>query len=172
MPTIIILEKDPLLRKSLRLLLEAHSRSIVEVATRDGASQVMRALSEPGVLVLYHRLPGADAVPTLIAIANDPKLSSKHRVVVIPSLISPLAQPLPAALAKVDVRIVSLPYDLSALQRAVEGATACGSVPPEARTAGDTRPYPRRSARGSARRRWRTTRTWLMIGIMWAMSPA
>jgi CheY-like chemotaxis protein len=132
MPTLIILEKDPLLRKSLRLLLEAYSRSIVEVATRDGASRVMRSLSEPAVLVLYHRLPDADAVPTLIAVANDPNLSSRHRVVVIPSLISPLAQPLPIALANVDVRIVSLPYDLSALQRAVEGATSWGSAPLDA----------------------------------------
>lgn len=137
MPILIILERDPLLRRSLRLLLEVHNRSIVEVATRDGALRVMSSLNEPCALVLYHRLPDADAVPTLIALANDPNLSSKHRVVVIPSLISPLAQPLPAAFENVDVRIVSLPYDLGALQRAVEGATSWSAAPQEARNDGE-----------------------------------
>jgi hypothetical protein len=123
MPILVILERDPLLRRSLRLLLEVNNRSMFEVGTRDGALHVMRSLSEQCALVLYHRPPDADAMPILIALANDPALSSRHRVVVIPSLISPLAQPLPAAIERVNVRIVSLPYDLNALQRAVESAT-------------------------------------------------
>jgi CheY-like chemotaxis protein len=123
MPILVILERDPLQRRSLRLLLEVSNRSMFEVATREGALHVMRSQSEPCALVLYHRLPDADVMPTLIALANDPALSSRHRVVVIPSLSSPLAHPLPAAFEKVDVRIVSFPYNLSALQQAVDSAT-------------------------------------------------
>jgi len=123
MSTLVILERDTLLRRSLHILLEVGDHAVVEVATGDGALKVMRKLAEPCVLVLHHRLPEADALPMLIRVANDPDLVARHRVVVIPSLGSPLHQPLPAAFDTLDVRIVPMPYDLHTLRAVVDGAS-------------------------------------------------
>ncbi len=122
MSILVVLERDALLRRSLRILLEMKERQVVEVATSDGALRVMRDVADPCVLVLQHRLPGADALLVLSRVANDPDLVARHRVVVIPSLASPLAQPLPVAVRKVDVRIVPVPYDLQTLQAVIKNA--------------------------------------------------
>ncbi len=133
MSTIVVFERDALLRRSLRILLEMKDYSVMEVATSDGALQALRTLAEPCVLVLHHRLPEMDALMMLIRIANDPDLAARHRVVVIPSLGSRLHQPLPTALREVNVRIVPLPYELHTLHAVIESALRTQDEPASAR---------------------------------------
>jgi len=122
MSTIVVFERDALLRRSLRILLETKDYSVIEVATGDGALQALRKLADPSVLVVHHRLPEMDALMMLVRIANDPDLAARHRVVVIPSLGSRLHQPLPTALREVNVWIVPLPYELHTLHAVIERA--------------------------------------------------
>lgn len=130
MSTVVIFEQDTLLRRSLRILLEMEGHTIVEVATNDGALNVMRQLTEPAILVVTHRVPEMDALLVLIRIANDPELAKRHRVVVIPSLRSPMQQPLPAAFGKLDVRILPVPYELHTLHAVIQDAARHQSQPP------------------------------------------
>jgi CheY-like chemotaxis protein len=133
MSTIVVFERDALLRRSLRILLETKDYAVIEVATGDGALQALRKLADPGVLVVHHRLPEMDALMMLVRIANDPALAARHRVVVIPSLGSRLHQPLPTALREVNVWIVPLPYELHTLHAVIGRALRTQDEPAPAR---------------------------------------
>ena len=92
----LVVDDDVAIRHALRLLLEDEGLAVAEVADGRAALAILRAASDPYVVLLDQMVPHLDGFGVLSAIAKDARLCSRHSVL----LMTACPRTLPPALVR------------------------------------------------------------------------
>ena len=119
---VCIVEDDPDIRDTLRLLFEEAEATIEEAADGEAALALLRAQVAPRVVLLDRLMPRLDGVSVLRALAQEPNLQRRTAVLFMTaSHETPDAQ-LAALLATLGADSITKPFDVEAVFLSVERA--------------------------------------------------
>lgn len=110
-PQVLVVDDDPDLRDTLRLVLEEDGYAVRTASTGADALAIVRASERPLVVVLDHHLRGSGGLAVLRALRADPS-TLKHAVVYMSAGGTGEAKAVQAELAVMQVPYVRKPFDL------------------------------------------------------------
>jgi CheY-like chemotaxis protein len=115
MARVLIVDDDPDIRASVRMLLEdIGSHTVIEASDGVEALEQLRASTEPLVVLLDMLMPRLDGLGVLRAVAADPTLASRHAYVLV--TVSRLATSTDfAGSLALAVPVVPKPFDITTL---------------------------------------------------------
>lgn len=116
---VLLVDDDPEIRQSLRLVLEDAGYVVDEVADGNAALALLRSSPTRMVVLLDVMMPGLDGPGALREIADDDDLARRHAYVLITANIA--AVPLEQARdrLRLGIPIVQKPFNLEVLLEAV-----------------------------------------------------
>lgn len=132
MARVLIVDDDPDIRTTLRLLLEDEGYVVEERGDGLARLGVLRASPNPLVVLLDYRMPHLNGDEVLRAVAAEGDLTARHAFVLLtasPREVEPNTGRLPETLA---VRVVSKPFELGTLLDVVAEAACRLDVDEEA----------------------------------------
>jgi CheY-like chemotaxis protein len=126
MVSMLVVDDDPSIRELVREVLEEEGYAVVGEAEHGGtALDRMRASTEPLLVLLGLHMPKVDGLQVLEAVAADPALASRHRIILVTAAQQRATTGRVAALRdQLDVPLVLKPFEISELLDAVEAAAA------------------------------------------------
>lgn len=121
---VLIVDDDPALREMLRLLLKTEGYAVAEAPDGQRALDMLRHAKSHMVVLLDLRMPrlGGDAVLQAV-VAEDHELS-EHVYVLVTANAPSITAPVAALLQQLAVPVISKPFEIKKLLRAVEQAAA------------------------------------------------
>lgn len=126
---VLVVDDDDDIRDTIRLALEDMGYIVYEAPDGRPALERLQAHPQGLVVVLDLNMPGMDGVALLHALATDPDLLARHRIIV---LSARYGRTLPLAHVQLITQhaavLVPKPFELDALLQAV--ATASASLSP------------------------------------------
>ena len=124
---VLVVDDDDAIRETIRLALEDAGYTVYDAPDGRPALDHLQAHPQGMVVVLDLNMPGMDGVAVLRALAADPDLAARHRVIV---LTAQTGRTLPLTHAQLITQraaaLVPKPFELDALLHAV--AEASGSL--------------------------------------------
>lgn len=117
-----IVDDDPEIRHTVRIVLEDEGYAVVEAADGVEALHIVRTTTTALVVLLDLRMPRLDGMGVLQAVEADRKLLEQHAYVVMTANAPPLPDDLSAVLARLAVPVLSKPFDIDELVRIVREA--------------------------------------------------
>jgi CheY-like chemotaxis protein len=125
---VLIVDDDELFRQALRSALEQEGPTVLEAPDGVVALDILRAVTDPMVVITDHTMPRLDGPSLFSFILDDPALALRHRFVYLTAANRVLAPAFARQLDVLGVRVVRKPFDLGALLEAV--AEAATRLPP------------------------------------------
>ncbi len=123
-----IVDDDPEIRHTVRVVLEDEGYAVVEAADGVEALDILRTALTSLVVLLDLRMPRLDGTGVLQMVAEDGRLLEQHAFVVMTANAPPLPEDLAALLARLSVPVLRKPFDIDALvQHVQEAAQRLGS---------------------------------------------
>ena len=121
---VLIVDDDDAIRETLRLILEDAGYTVLE--DRDGltAVQRLRQSRTPMVVLLDLMMPGLDGAGVLKEIAGDSHLMRRFAFVLVTASHKMLTPSFVKLLSVLSIPIITKPWDIDHLLRAVASATA------------------------------------------------
>ena len=119
---VLIADDEEPIREVVRGVLEDAGYEVSEAVDGLDALEQMRAGAAPRVVLLDLRMPRLDGGGVLRAVAAEPALACRHAIVMMTANLPALHPELVDLLARLDVPVLSKPFDLDALLDLVERA--------------------------------------------------
>lgn len=117
-----IVDDDPEIRHTVRVVLEDEGYAVVEAADGVEALDILRTASTSFVVLLDLRMPRLDGMGVLQMVADDQRLLERHAYVVMTANAPPLPDDLSALLAQLSVPVLRKPFDIDVLVQLVQEA--------------------------------------------------
>lgn len=113
---VLVVDDAAAMRQTLRLTLDYAGYTVYEAPDGRPALERLQAHPQGMVVLLNLNMPGMDGVALLRALATDPDLAIRHRIIILSAQPSHML-PLPDAqlIAQHTIAFVSKPFDLEAL---------------------------------------------------------
>lgn len=127
---VLVVDDDPEIRESMRLMLEGEGYSVREAPDGLAALDILNASTLPLVVLLDLRMPRLDGEGLLRAVAHDSYLATSHTYLLLTANFLAVSPALAAILAQLHSPVVPKPFDLDVLLELVHQA-ACRLVPPD-----------------------------------------
>ncbi|HLZ23461.1 MAG TPA: response regulator [Ktedonobacterales bacterium] len=133
---VLVVDDDQAIRDALRLGLEEEGYAVAEAADGAMALDVLRATNERQIVLLDFRMPRVDGGSVLIGVDNDARLAGRDAFILITANLNTVPLPIATLLHRLDVPIISKPFDMDELLDAVAAAaqrlfpTGSQSAPP------------------------------------------
>ena len=118
-PRVLIVDDEPDIRQSVRILLEDAGYHIEEAADGLAALEILRSSPHPMVVLLDLMMPKLDGHGMLGVIAGDRRLAERHRYIVMSATHRTLPLPFATLLTSLRITVVAKPFDLDTLLDAV-----------------------------------------------------
>jgi CheY-like chemotaxis protein len=120
---ILIVDDEQAIRHSLRLALEDEGYQVLEAANGEQALAILTPHVSPMVILLDRLMPILSGDFLLLALAASPVLRQHHSIIVMTANASNIPDVVKRAIEKLNADIVTKPFNLDTLLRAVEYAT-------------------------------------------------
>lgn len=117
---VLIVDDEPEMLTVLRSLLEDEGYEVVATNSGAEALELMRAETDPCVVLVDMVMPGMDGAQVLQAVAEDPSLSQRHAFALLTAGLQPAGEEFDSLLAQLDAPVVLKPYDLDLLYETVD----------------------------------------------------
>lgn len=114
-----IVDDDPEIRHTVRVVLEDEGCAVVEAADGVEALRILRTTMTPLVVLLDLRMPRLDGLGVLQAVAADRTLRDQHAYVVMTANAPPLPDDLTALLDLLAIPVLRKPFDIDQLVQLV-----------------------------------------------------
>jgi DNA-binding response OmpR family regulator len=108
---VLVVDDDDAIRHALRLLLEDEGLVVGEAADGHVALAILRAASDPYVVLLDQMMPHLDGFGVLSAIAEDARLRSRHSVLLMTACPRTLPPALVRLASSLAVPIIAKPFE-------------------------------------------------------------
>lgn len=118
----VIVDDDPEIRQTVRIVLEDEGYAVVEAADGVEALETLRTALTSLVVLLDLRMPRMDGMGVLRAVAEDQRLLEQHAYVVMTANAPPLPGDLAELLERLSVPVLRKPFDIDVLVRVVREA--------------------------------------------------
>jgi len=114
---ILIVDDDRSIRETLRVVLQDEGYDVLEAEDGQVALKILRASSEPLVVLLDLRMPVLDGTGVLSAVAADSHLSTRHAILMITANRDSIQDKDRTAqlLQQLHVAVIPKPFDLDGL---------------------------------------------------------
>jgi CheY-like chemotaxis protein len=114
---ILVVDDDRSIRETLRVVLQDEGYDVLEAEDGQVALKILRASSEPLVVLLDLRMPVLDGTGVLSAVAADPHLSTRHAILMITANRDSIQDKDRTAqlLQQLHVAVIPKPFDLDGL---------------------------------------------------------
>ena len=122
-PGMFVVDDDADIRETLRLLLEDAGYSVNEASNGENALRMLRGMAEPHIVLLDQYLPGLSGGALLQTVATDAVLRSRHGYVLLTATSSEQARQLAESVPRMDVAIVTKPFDVDDLLETIMAVT-------------------------------------------------
>jgi two-component system response regulator ResD len=119
---VCIVEDDPDIRDTLRLLFEEAETTIEEAAGGEAALNLLRTQAAPRVLLLDRVMPRLDGVGVLRALAQEPDLQRRTVTLFMTARHEPPDAQLSALLTTLGVETITKPFDVDSIFISAERA--------------------------------------------------
>jgi CheY-like chemotaxis protein len=121
-PRVLIVDDEPDIRQSVRILLEDAGYHIQEAPDGLAALEILRTSPHPMVVLLDLMMPKLDGHGVLGVIAGDRHLAERYRYIVMSATNRTLPLPFATLLTSLRILVVPKPFDLDILLDAVARA--------------------------------------------------
>lgn len=119
---VLVVDDDQAIRDTLRLALEEEGYAVAEAADGAIALNMLRDGDERRVVLLDFRMPRVDGGGVLMSVEEDARLAGRDAFILITANLSTLPLPVAALLHRLDVPVISKPFDMDELLDAVAAA--------------------------------------------------
>lgn len=119
---VLVVDDDHAIRDTLRLVLEEEGYAVSEAADGVAALEILRAASQPQVVLLDLRMPRVDGSRVLSDIAADARLAGRDAFILITANLDTLPLAVVTLLDRLDVPVLPKPFDMDELLGAVAAA--------------------------------------------------
>src|SRR5690349_20234956 len=124
MATVLVVDDDQAIREVVRLVLEQEGHMVREAADGPEGLNVLRASSQPLVVLLDDLMPHLSGMEVLAEVARTPALSARHTYILMTGNARMLAGGTTPEMLRLRVLIVSKPFDIIELAETVNQAAA------------------------------------------------
>lgn len=122
MATVLVVDDDQAIREVVRLVLEQEGHTVREAADGPEGLNVLRASSQPLVVLLDDLMPHLSGMEVLAEVAREPALAGGHAYILMTGSARILAGGTTPELARLPVLIVPKPFDITDLAEKVNQA--------------------------------------------------
>lgn len=119
---VLVVDDDQAIRDALRLALEEEGYTVAEAADGVIALDMLRASDERQVVLLDFRMPRMNGGAVLTAVESDVQLARRDAFILITANLATLPLSVATLLLRLDVPVISKPFDMDELLDAVEAA--------------------------------------------------
>ncbi|MBF6590392.1 MAG: response regulator [Ktedonobacterales bacterium] len=123
-PQVLIVDDEPEIRHSVRVLLEDAGYAITEAPDGFAALEMLRASKIPHVVLLDLMMPRLDGHGVLGVVAGDRRLTERHRFIVMTAANRTLPLAFANLLTSLAIPVIGKPFDLDELLEAVRRAAS------------------------------------------------
>lgn len=116
---VLVVDDDEPIRETVRGILEDVGYAVIEAGDGLEALERMRADGAPRVVLLDLRMPRMDGGGVLRAVAADAALASHHAIVLMTANLPSVSPDVDQLLERLQVPVVTKPFDLDVLLDAV-----------------------------------------------------
>lgn len=124
MPQVCIVEDDPDIRATLRLLLDDAGYTHCEATDGQAALDTLLGSQEPLVVLLDLMLPVLSGTAVLEALAANPAAGARHAYILLTALRDVFTPEMIAIMGRLTVSLVQKPFDIDEVINAVDRASA------------------------------------------------
>jgi CheY-like chemotaxis protein len=121
---VLVVEDDELLRGAIRTALEGEGYTVLEAPDGVVALDIMRAITDPMVVVTDHNMPRLDGPGLFGFILNAPGLAMRHRFVYVTAGNRVLDPTFARELDLLGIRVMRKPFELDQFLTAIAEAAA------------------------------------------------
>jgi len=116
MSPILIVDDDAAIRDTLQTLLQEHHLAATTCATGGQALDLLRAATQPYIVLLDIRMPGLSGWQVLAAVAAEPESYQRHAYLLMTAMTAVAIAPKQMALiTQTHAVILAKPFDLQVL---------------------------------------------------------
>lgn len=117
---VLIVDDEPEMLTVLRSLLEDEGYDVLSTNSGAEALAMLRAETDPCVVLVDLVMPGMDGAQVLQTVADDPALAHRHAYALLTAGLQPAGEEFDSVLAQLDAPVVLKPYDLDLLYETVD----------------------------------------------------
>ncbi len=116
MSPILIVDDDAAIRDTLQTLLQEHNLAATVCASGNQALDLLRAATQPHIVLLDIRMPGLTGWQVLAAVAAEPAVYQRHAYLLMTAMTAMTIVPAQMALiSQTRAVILAKPFDLQVL---------------------------------------------------------
>jgi CheY-like chemotaxis protein len=124
MTQVFIVEDDPDIRATLRLLLDDAGYTYSEAPDGGSALEVLRASAEPLIVLLDLMLPVLSGTDLLAALADDPVAGPRHAYILLTAKRDVFTPEMGSIQERLPISLVQKPFDIDEVIAAIDSAAA------------------------------------------------
>lgn len=124
MALVFIVDDEPHIRDSVRMLLEDAGHSVQVAVDGVAALALLRASCEGGVVLLDVLMPRLDGIGVLREVARDPELATRYAYILMTTEGADLLRSLQPTLAALAITSVAKPFDIDDVLLAIDEISA------------------------------------------------
>ncbi len=119
---VLVVDDDEAIRETLRFVLEDAGYSVTEAVDGLDALDTLYASDEPVVVLLDIMMPRLSGAGVLGVVAEDERLAERYAFVLVTANPYPFPKPFAALVDRLNISVVSKPFDIDDLLGAVAQA--------------------------------------------------
>lgn len=120
---VLVVDDDEAIRETLRFVLEDAGYSVTEAVDGLDALDVLYGGDEPIVVLLDIMMPRLSGAGVLGVVAEDERLAERYAFVLVTANPYPFSKPFAAMVDRLNITVVSKPFDIDDLLSAVAQAS-------------------------------------------------
>jgi CheY-like chemotaxis protein len=120
---VLVVDDDEAIRETLRFVLEDAGYSVTEAVDGLDALDVLYTSDEPFIVLLDIMMPRLSGAGVLGVVAEDERLAERYGFVLVTANPYPFSKPFAALVDRLNIAVVSKPFDIDDLLSAVARAS-------------------------------------------------